>query len=144
MCRLFVLTFLGFLFCSAANSQERGRPGQAPGLIAKENVLEEEGVIVEVKHLRNGDIGLKYKPLDGEEKRVTLSWRTMIYMLTQKNTEGFAQADGRLDKVYQAITSYQGDATMRGIVFRRQQQGERLSGPHEAQLASYLEREAES
>ena len=134
MCRLFVLTVLGFVFCSAANAQRGATPR-----LAKESLVEKEATIASLKHLKNGNMKLI---LDGADE-VTLVSNTMIYMLTKDNTEAFAKKDkdARRDEVYDNGNEFRGLITMRAIALEAQRKGERLSGPQEAYLEADLKKE---
>jgi len=82
--------------------------------------------------------------LDGADE-VTLTSRTMIYMLTKDNTEAFAKKDKetRLNEVYNRAIRFQELASWHELALERQRKGESLSGPQQAGLEAALKGEDE-
>jgi len=92
--------------------------------------------------LKNGNMKMI---LDGADE-VTLTSRTMIYMLTKDNTEAFGKKDKdkrSYEVYYKGIIPFQALTSMRDLARERQQKGERLSGPQQAYLDAYLKEEDE-
>ena len=59
--------------------------------ITVDDVIQKDGIILSLTHLKNGKIKLKFQADDSQE--YTLDWKTLIYKLTERNRQIYKEQD---------------------------------------------------
>lgn len=89
-CRLAII--LSVLIASPAFGQRTISNNQTSrNQLSVDDVIEKDGVILSLTHLKSGKIKLKFQADDTQE--YTLDWKTLIYKLTERNKKIYKEQD---------------------------------------------------
>jgi hypothetical protein len=81
--------------------------------ITVDDVIQKDGIILSLTHLKNGKIKMKFQADDSQE--YTMDWKTLIYKLTERNRQIYKEQDklpdivGDINKLKQRVRQIPND-----------------------------------